>query len=193
MSSGQNPNLYTVSLDDLSQPIPLFTEASLDVEPVWSPDGHHIAFASLSTDGKGFDIYLIDADGTNFRQVTFMEGHEREPVWSPNGQYLAFVYSELNKEIEKLAILHVDQFGDPEQQPLLLEHESSVRSPSWSIDGELVGFVSEHGLSVADMQGNVSSVSYEQFDSWASDKELNVWFMDWQFSYVGMTVNDEAP
>jgi hypothetical protein len=61
--------------------------ASLEVQPRFSPDGKTIAFTS---DRDGADnIWLMDADGKNRRQLT------KEtvllvstPSWSPDGEYL---------------------------------------------------------------------------------------------------------
>jgi TolB protein len=49
-------------------------------DPSWSPDGLHIAFSS--TRGGGSDIYTMDWDGGNIRQVTRGGGYV-SPSWSP--------------------------------------------------------------------------------------------------------------
>ena len=55
-----------------------------DYAPVWSPTGRQILFVS---DRGGIpDLYLMDADGTNVRQV-FKKLRGREfPTWSPDGK-----------------------------------------------------------------------------------------------------------
>lgn len=60
-------------------------------DPVWSPDGRTIAFAS-DRSGDG-DIYLMDSDGFN-EQVVTVDGssaEDRNPVFSPDGLWLAFI------------------------------------------------------------------------------------------------------
>ncbi len=58
--------------------------------PSWSPDGKQVAFNS-DRDGT-FNLYLIDADGTNLRQLT----HERPGVeagmqsWTADGRWIYF-------------------------------------------------------------------------------------------------------
>ena len=58
--------------------------------PAWSPDGHRVSFTS-DRDGT-FNLYLINADGTNLRQLT----HESRGVvagmqsWSGDGHWIYF-------------------------------------------------------------------------------------------------------
>ncbi|MFN8372768.1 MAG: DPP IV N-terminal domain-containing protein [Anaerolineae bacterium] len=47
----------------------------------WSPDGTQIAFAS-NRDGD-YDIYVMNADGSNVRQVTFNDVDDTNPAWVP--------------------------------------------------------------------------------------------------------------
>ena len=62
-----------------------------DWDPVWSPDGQRIAFAS---DRKGdlvsFDIYVMDADGGNQQKLVNNRGWDSSPSWSPDSQRIAF-------------------------------------------------------------------------------------------------------
>jgi Tol biopolymer transport system component len=54
----------------------------------WSPDGQRIAFIS-SRDGN-FEIYVIDADGKNPRNLTKNPADDAAPSWSPDGGRIAF-------------------------------------------------------------------------------------------------------
>jgi imidazolonepropionase-like amidohydrolase/Tol biopolymer transport system component len=60
---------------------------SWEVQPRFSPDGKFIAFAS-DRDG-GDNIWVMDADGGNRRQLT-KETYRltNSPVWTPDGQYI---------------------------------------------------------------------------------------------------------
>ena len=56
----------------------------------WSPDGSTIAMSnspSVSDESQG-EIWLVDADGSNLRQITGNDG-SWWPTWSPDGQHLA--------------------------------------------------------------------------------------------------------
>jgi dipeptidyl aminopeptidase/acylaminoacyl peptidase len=64
----------------------------------WSPDGTTVAFTRGTRVGSGeaehdeSSLWLVDADGTNERQVAagYQANHGVGPVWSPDGRYIAY-------------------------------------------------------------------------------------------------------
>jgi Tol biopolymer transport system component len=54
--------------------------ATYDLRPSWSPDGTQFVFMS-PINGQG-DLYLVNADGTNLRQLTDTPAVESFPAWS---------------------------------------------------------------------------------------------------------------
>jgi DNA-binding winged helix-turn-helix (wHTH) protein/Tol biopolymer transport system component len=50
-----------------------------------SPDGKQVAF------GHGADIWVVDLETGQAKQITFRSAGDRRPIWSPDGQWLAFV------------------------------------------------------------------------------------------------------
>ena len=76
----------------------------MDTRPAWSPDNKRIAFTS-NREGN-YDIYVIDADGTNERQVTTNTEKDDFAIWHPNGRQI-FVVSERNGKND-LFLVNVD-------------------------------------------------------------------------------------
>lgn len=100
-----------------------------------SPDGGQIAFSS---DRSGiYEIWLMNADGTNLRQVTSLkEGPASFPLWSPDGRKLTFDTAkqlylvDLSKPFEEAA-LEAIPYGE----------RGFFRAWDWSPDGKkLAGF-----------------------------------------------------
>jgi Tol biopolymer transport system component len=57
--------------------------------PAWSPDGRRIAFMSPAA-GDPYDIYVMNADGTDVRRLTESPGPDGWPAWSPDGRQIVF-------------------------------------------------------------------------------------------------------
>jgi Tol biopolymer transport system component len=56
----------------------------------WSPDGRQIAFASSSVQLGAAGVYVMNADGSDVRQLTsLIVDVNYAPAWSPDGQALA--------------------------------------------------------------------------------------------------------
>lgn len=58
------------------------------VTPDVSPDGERLAYYSYGD--PQFDIFIVNKDGTGYRQITNDNAKDRYPRWSPDGQTLAF-------------------------------------------------------------------------------------------------------
>jgi len=67
---------------------PLTTHVAYDHQPVWSPDGQFIAFAS---DRFGnFDIYTIAAKGGEPKRLTYHSGNESPSSYTADGSHIVF-------------------------------------------------------------------------------------------------------
>lgn len=71
-----------------------------NLDATWSPDGSKIAFCSDRDGGSDLDIYLMNADGTDIKQLTDLPGHEHAPSFSPDGKALAFNTLDMSKPRE---------------------------------------------------------------------------------------------
>ena len=58
-----------------------------EFQPAWSPDGTKIAY--VSTGRTGYEIFVMNADGSNPVQLT-NNGDDEQPAWSPDGTKIAF-------------------------------------------------------------------------------------------------------
>jgi len=76
---------------DGENPLNLSNNPADDFNPAISPDGKRIAFVSNreSEQGGGQTIYVMNADGSGLRQVTFQGGSD-SPDWSHDGAMIVY-------------------------------------------------------------------------------------------------------
>jgi len=91
------PQLYTINSDgtDLTKLTDLshYLYPPTMIFPSWSPDGSKIAFHFIQDgeeDNYSFDIYTVNADGTNLTRLTNSVGFDIYPSWSRNSLLIAF-------------------------------------------------------------------------------------------------------
>ena len=77
-----------VFLKDGDNEVNLSHHPAFDGWPSWSPDGKLIAFSSNRR--SNYQIFVMDADGSNVRLVANTEGRATEPRWSPDGKQIIF-------------------------------------------------------------------------------------------------------
>ncbi|MGB2427059.1 MAG: amidohydrolase, partial [Alteromonas sp.] len=79
-------DIYIVDING-GEAKPLTQDFAWNIHPAISPDGTEVAFIS-DRDGLS-NIWIMDIDGTNLRQVTKEKNNIiHSPKWSPDGQYL---------------------------------------------------------------------------------------------------------
>jgi dipeptidyl aminopeptidase/acylaminoacyl peptidase len=123
-------DIYTANADG-TDPTRL-TFDKVDHSPVWSPDGTRIAYVRGT--GAVEQIGVMNADGSDRRQLTDREGLNVAPSWSPDGTKIAFVsWDGSNSDIYVM-----DADGSNIQR--ITDDTAHEDQPAWSPDGRLIAF-----------------------------------------------------
>ena len=120
-----------------------------DYSPRWSPDGSQIAFIRVND----LNLYVIDADGQNLKQVTFGPQYELLSGWSSDGTHLLYAVPSSGGQMMKTLDL-----GSGEIVELFTVGPKDV--PALSPDGRKVVYLdrvfgkSNYGLYVRSLDGS---------------------------------------
>ena len=79
--------IYVVPVSG-GEPVRITNSGSLNERPRWSPDSRQIAF--ISDRGGSAQVWLMDPDGNNARQVTSLATEAGGVLFSPDGKNLVF-------------------------------------------------------------------------------------------------------
>ncbi len=112
--------------------------------PTWSPDGARIV-VSGSTGGIS-DLFMVDVDGSHFRQLTRDKFGDVMPQWSPDGSRIAFAsdrgpgtdFGQLRYDKWRISTYRVSD-GRIETIP---GQDGLNINPVWSPDGQSLAYVS---------------------------------------------------
>jgi WD40 repeat protein len=130
---GQNSEIYLINSNGVGQ-TRLTSNAALDNDPAWSPDGSQIVFSSDR--GGNREIYVMNADGSGEARLTSAEGADTRPAWSPDGNRIAFV-SDRDGNAE-VYVMNADGTA-----PVRLTSDTGDDlDPTWSPDGRRIAFSS---------------------------------------------------
>jgi len=108
---------------------------SINLSPVWSPDGKKIVFTSYLR--RNPDLYLIDTDGQNLQRFTSYPGLNVSPSWSPDGKKIALMMG-----LEGKSDIYLIGADGSNPKKLTTGHGNEA-SPTWAPDGKKIAFVSD--------------------------------------------------
>ncbi|MGI9627760.1 MAG: TolB family protein [Longimicrobiales bacterium] len=91
-----------------------------------------IAFRRTINDRE--DIYLMEAGGSAYMNLSDNESVDSDPAWSPDGSRIAFGSTRSGNA--DLWVMNVDGTGLTQ----VTNNEGSVRFPSWSPDGSIIAY-----------------------------------------------------
>lgn len=132
-------------------------EPGYNAEAVVSPDGKKIVFTSDR--GGDLDIWVMDSDGRNARQLTQTLGYDGGPWWSPDGKKICFraYHPQTSEEIDDYKALLKQHLIRPTTLDLYVmnadgsdchavtnDREARIAdfAPSWTHDGKALVFAS---------------------------------------------------
>ncbi len=125
--------------------------------PDWGPDGRQIAF-SRPDDRQISQIWVVNADGTNTRQITQRNTNKIAPSWSPDGKQMVFILPKkpvsptdpqpeigiMNSDGTNERILttedRVNVRVNPDGSTTVCETANDANAPSWSPADNRIAF-----------------------------------------------------
>ena len=143
--AGEGPtSLWTVDITGENRNI-LYAGPNTIVGADWSPDGSTIAFAMVVNPPDQYEIFLMNADGTNVRQLTYgLPGIGGSLDWSPDGrQLLIYAGPPGDKNIFLVNVL--------DETAVQLTAGGNNAASSFSPDGQWIAFNSLRNNDQADI------------------------------------------
>jgi Tol biopolymer transport system component len=130
----------------------------------FSPDGSKIVFSASRVLGKDVnayrknlmygnvdlvkaEIFIMDADGSNMRQLTANGALNAQPIFSPNGESVVFASNMHDTTRKDMAIFAMKLSGG--EPVMCLNSAASEQYPMFSADGRKFLFVSDYGAKSA--------------------------------------------
>jgi dipeptidyl aminopeptidase/acylaminoacyl peptidase len=74
--------------------IPAAAGQRTDFDPAWSPDSRMLAVFSSAGQKEQRQLWIVNADGSDPKQITDLKGYAARPRWSHDGKHIAFLYVE---------------------------------------------------------------------------------------------------
>ena len=165
-----NPDIFYHNLTTGQRSI-IARFSGLNTSAAVSPDGSKVAMI-LSRSGSP-NVWVCNADGTDFKQLSKSSADESSPCWSPDGQWICFA----TKVNARRVLAKVPAGGGPVQR-ISTSGVSNPTEPDWSPDGKWIAFTSQMGdfnICVVPAGGGLATVLVSgQHPSWAPNSRTLV-------------------
>jgi len=160
MNPPRNPEIWVMDADGSNQK----KLADRGLDPAWSPDNRQIAFAS-NREGGVFQVFAMNADGSNVKRLTKDKGEASNPAWAPDGQAIA--YSAAAEGDRRALFLMAKDGSDPRR--LAFSKHQDFCFPAWSLDGKYIAFTS---LNRVGPQGIVIGEERPRCEQWTGEYQI---------------------
>jgi Tol biopolymer transport system component len=121
---GGGHDIYVLNTDNSGGLTNLTNAAGNDQWPRWSPDGSKILF--VSDRSEAYDVYVMNADGSNVVRLTNTSAFEGEPDWSPDGTRIVFT-SQRDGGAREIYVMNADGTAPTR----ITNHPSVDIDPTW--------------------------------------------------------------
>ena len=188
----QDGSGISVSRPDGADRRELSTAVAFARLPVFSPDGHRIAFvAPSSADARGGRLLVVPVEGSSppvdvGNGIEILESDVPQMSWAPDGARIAFA-----ARVDGVATILVAT-SDGSRPPVQITDRSVDRDlPTWSPDGNWIGFrekdpdgirtrlrrVSPDGTNVEEITQVIAADAYLSKPRWAAgNSSTSYWF-----------------
>jgi dipeptidyl aminopeptidase/acylaminoacyl peptidase len=174
--------------------------------PALSPDGAHVVFSvhryDMPTEEDWTNLWSMDADGENLRQLTFGHQHDTDPFYSSDGRWIYFVS---DRDDEGSEVYRLSTAGGEAQA--VTDSDLDVGTPQLSRDGRwLVVSADVYPDCGGDLDCNSSrddsreksklkvhvadQLLYRHWTSWSDGKQTHLLLVD---AVTGEFVRDLTP
>ncbi len=107
---------------------------AIDTGPSYAPNGQQVVFES---DREGSQqLYVMNADGSGTRRISFGNARYSTPVWSPRGDYIAFTKQTSGRFL--IGVMRPDGSGER-----ILSEGYHNEGPTWAPNGRVLMFFRE--------------------------------------------------
>lgn len=135
-------NIYVMASDGSNVRQITHTSHCYNGGSFFSPDGQRIIFRADRDKPHYLQLYMIDADGTNEKQLTSNDSVNWSPYWHPDGKHVAFTKSLNNHRSYEIFQLDTETFNEEQ----ITYNESFNGLPVFNHDGSKIMWTSKRSL-----------------------------------------------